>query len=101
LMIAERSPSFPDVPTLKELGLAKLEVDTWYGVVAPGATAAPVVGKVNADINALLKQPDIRELLANQGMAAVGGSPERFGEMVKNELTRWTRVVNAAKIKAD
>jgi len=101
LMSAERSPAFPDVPTLKELGLAKLEVETWYGVFAPGATPAPVVGKVNADINALLKQPDIRELLANQGMAAVGGSPERFGEMVKNELTRWTRVVNAAKIKAD
>jgi len=101
LMSPERSPAFPDVPTLKELGLAKLEVETWYGVFAPAATPAPVVGKVNADINALLKQPDIRELLANQGMAAVGGSPERFGEMVKSELARWTRVVSAAKIKAD
>ena len=101
LMSPERSPAFPDVPTLKELGLAKLEVETWYGVFAPAATPAPVVGKVNVDINALLKQPEIRELLANQGMAAVGGSPERFGELVKRELARWTHVVNAAKIRAD
>jgi tripartite-type tricarboxylate transporter receptor subunit TctC len=101
LMSPERSPAFPDVPTLKELGLAKLEVETWYGVFAPAATPVPVVGKVNADINALLKLPDIRELLANQGMVAAGGSPERFGELVRSELARWTRVVNAAKIKAD
>ena len=101
VMSAERSPAFPDVPTLKELGLADLEVDTWYGVFAPAGTSGAVVAKLNAELNALLKHPEIRALLAKQGMMAVGGSPERFGELVKKELARWSRVVNAAGIKAD
>ena len=101
VMSAERSPAFPEVPTLKELGLADLEVDTWYGMFAPAGTAAPIIAKLNAELNALLGQPEIRELLAKQGMAAAGGTPERFGELVKNELARWARVVASAGIKAD
>ena len=60
-----------------------------------------VVTKLNADVNALLQQPEIREQLTKQGMNTVGGSPERFGEMLKRELARWPRVVAAAKIKPD
>src|SRR5215470_9806378 len=101
VMSAERSPAFPEVPTLKELGLADLEVETWYGVFAPAGTSAPVVAKLNSELNSLLGTSDIRSLLEKQGMAAVGGSAERFGELVKNELVRWSRVVAAAGIKAD
>jgi len=101
LMSAQRSPAFPEVPTLKELGLADLEVDTWYGVFAPAGTPHEVVSKVNAELNALLKQPEVRELLAKQGMIPAGGPPERLGELVKQELARWTRVVRSAGIRAD
>jgi tripartite-type tricarboxylate transporter receptor subunit TctC len=101
LMSAERSAAFPDVPTLKELGLADLEVDTWYGVFAPAGTPSAFVARFNAELNALLKQPEIRGLLAKQGMAAAGGTPERFGDLVKKELVRWSRVVANAGIKAD
>ncbi len=101
VMSAERSPAFPDVPTLKELGLPDLEVDTWYGMFAPAGTPGAVVAKLNAELNPLLKQPEIRELLAKQGMAAAGGTPERFGDLVKRELARWSRVVAKAGIKAD
>lgn len=101
VMSAERSDAFPDIPTLKELGLPDLEVDTWYGVFAPAGTSKAVIGKLNAEMNAVLKHPDIRELLAKQGMIPVGGSPERFGALVKSELARWSRVVAAAGIKAD
>ncbi len=96
----ERSSAFPDVPTLKEKGLT-LEVDTWSGVLAPAATPASVIAKLNTDINALLQQPDIREQLARQGMSPTGGPPERFGELLKSELARWARVVEAAKIRID
>ena len=101
VMSPERSAAYPEAPTVKELGLAQVEVETWYGSFAPAGTPAPVVGKINAELNALLKLPDVRELLARQGMTPRGGSPERFGEMVRRELTRWDRVVKAAKIKAD
>jgi tripartite-type tricarboxylate transporter receptor subunit TctC len=101
IMSAERSPAFPEVPTLKEQGLPELEVETWYGAFAPAGTPSSVVFRVNNDINALLKDSAIREFLAKQGMTPVGGPPERLGELVKRELARWTRVVNAAGIKAD
>jgi len=101
VMSAERSQAFSEVPTLKELGLADLEVETWYGVFAPAATPQAVIARVNAEMNALLEQSEIRELLAKQGMAPAGGTPERFGGLVKKELARWPRVVAAAGIKAD
>jgi tripartite-type tricarboxylate transporter receptor subunit TctC len=59
------------------------------------------VATVNAEVNALLGETDLRELLAKQGMVPAGGSPERLGDLVKRELARWARVVAAAGIKAD
>ena len=101
VMSEKRATAFPEVPTMIEQGLPNLVVETWYGVFAPVVTPGAVVAKINADINALLQLPDVRESLARQGMNVVGGTPERFGGMVKNELTRWARVVSAAKIKPD
>lgn len=101
VMSPERSPAFPDVPTLKELGIPHLEVETWYGVFAPAGTPADIVAKVNAELNVLLRDSDIRELLEKQGMVPAGGTPERFADLVKAELARWSRVVKAAGIEAD
>jgi tripartite-type tricarboxylate transporter receptor subunit TctC len=101
LMSAERSPAYPDVPTMKEQGLRDLEVETWYGAFVPAATPAAVIRKVNSDINAVLKDAQIREAIEKQGMTPVGGTPQRLGDLVKNELPRWNRVVSAAGIKAD
>jgi tripartite-type tricarboxylate transporter receptor subunit TctC len=101
VMSADRSPAFPEIPTLKESGFADLEVDTWYGMFAPAGTSNAVVTKLNAELNALIRQPEVSELLARQGMIAAGGTPERFGDLVKKELARWSRVVATAGIKAD
>ncbi|HEY6239681.1 MAG TPA: tripartite tricarboxylate transporter substrate binding protein [Burkholderiales bacterium] len=101
VMSAERSPAFPDVPTLKELGLPDLEVETWYGMFAPAGTPAAIVAKLNADLNALLQQADVVELLAKQGLVAAGGTPGRFGDFVRRDLARWSRVVASTGIKAD
>jgi len=101
VLSAERSKAFTEVPTLKEQGLPGVEVETWYGAFAPAGTPASVVTQINSDLNVLLQDPAIRAFLSKQGMTAVGGPPERLGELVKRELARWTRVVNAAGIKAD
>lgn len=101
VMSAERSQAFPEVPTLKEQDLPGLEVETWYGAFAPAGTPSAAVSKLNRELNALLQEGSIREFLAKQGMTAAGGPPERLGGLVKRELARWARVVNAAGIKAD
>ena len=79
----------------------QLEVETWYGLFAPAGTPMEVVNRLNREINSLLTVSQIKDLLSKQGMAAAGGTPERFGALVKQELARWTRVVDAAGIKAD
>jgi tripartite-type tricarboxylate transporter receptor subunit TctC len=101
IMSAERSAAFPGVPTMKELGLPRMEIYTWYGAFAPAGTPAAIVNRINADMNDLLRLPEIRASMAKLGMDPAGGPPSRLGDLVKAELPRWARVVKAAKIKAD
>jgi tripartite-type tricarboxylate transporter receptor subunit TctC len=101
VLSAERSKAFAEVPTLRDQGLPGLEIETWYGAFAPAGTPPAVVARINRDLNSLLGDPALREFLARQGMTAVGGPPERLGELLRRELERWTRVVSAAGIKAD
>ena len=101
VMSAKRAEAFPDVPTLKEQGLPDLEVETWYAMFAPAGTPAPVVARLNADLNEFLGQGDVRAVLEKQGLVPGGGAPQALGERVRAELARWTRVVKAAGIKAD
>jgi tripartite-type tricarboxylate transporter receptor subunit TctC len=96
---SERSPAFPDVPTMKELGHPGLVVDTWYGIFAPAGTPREIVMKLNNEVDTLLQLPEIRDALAKQGMTPVVDRPERLGELVEHELARWNRVVASAGIR--
>lgn len=101
VMNPERSPLFPEVPSVNEQGLALPAIDTWYAVFAPAGAPAAVIAKLNTDINALLREPDVRESFARQGIAPAGGTPGQLGERVKKEVALWARVVKEAGIKAD
>jgi tripartite-type tricarboxylate transporter receptor subunit TctC len=101
LMSAARSPAYRDVPTMKEQGLSQMEVETWYGAFAPANTPAHIVRRLNEDINAVVREAQIREALEKQGMTPVADAPQRLRDLIKDELDRWQRVVNAAGIKAD
>jgi tripartite-type tricarboxylate transporter receptor subunit TctC len=101
VMSDERSPAFPAVPTLKELGLSSLVVDTWYGVMAPAGTPPDVVAKINTELNALLRLPDVREALAKQGVTPAGGAPDRLQQLVTHDIARWTKLVATAQIKTE
>jgi tripartite-type tricarboxylate transporter receptor subunit TctC len=96
-----RSPAFPDVPTMKELGHPGLVVDTWYGLFAPAGTPPEVVARLNREVNALLQTAEIRDALAKQGLATVVDRPERLGALVAQELARWSRVVASAGIMGE
>src|SRR5256885_5388418 len=91
VMSARRSEAFPDVPTLKEAGLPDLEVETWYAIFAPAGTPNAIVARVNREMNELLKEADVKDVIAKQGLVPEGGTPEVLGDRLKRELAAWTR----------
>src|SRR3982751_3179446 len=101
VMSTRRSEAFADVPTLKEAGMPDLEVETWYAMFAPVGTPIAIVARWNAELNQLLKEGEVKDVIAKQGLDPAGGSPEVLGLRVQRELANWTRVVKAAGIKAD
>lgn len=98
---ARRSPLQPEVPTIAESGLPGYEMDSWIGLLAPAGTPRPVVDKLNAELNRVLRLPQVREKLAAQGLDAVGGTPDEFSRLMRADYERFVRVVKAAGIKAD
>lgn len=97
----ERSPVLPEAPTMKEEGFTSVEAHVWYALFAPASTPPEIVQKLNGEMDSILGAPEVRELLARQGLAAGGGGPEKLTQMVKSELERWTRVIAEAKIARD
>ena len=96
-----RLASFPDIPTMKELGLARVDGTVWYGLLAPARTPASVIAKLNAESNRVLAMPDVKEKLTRAGIDAAGGSPEEFGKFMRAEFDKWGPVVKAAGVKAN
>ncbi len=91
-----RSSSLPDVPTVAESGFKDFDVTTWYGVFAPAATPAAVVGQVNAEINKLLADPAVRAAIHAQGAEPEAMSPAKFQAQVKAEYGKWKGIVEAS-----
>jgi tripartite-type tricarboxylate transporter receptor subunit TctC len=98
---AKRSEFAPDVPTVSEAGVPGYDVGVWFGVVAPAATPPAVLAKLNAELNHMLTQPDIRQRFLEQGVEPVGGEAALFGEHVKSEIAKWGKVVKDAGIKPE
>ncbi len=97
----KRSAAFPDVPTMQESGIPDFEVDSWYAMFVPAKTPRAIVDRLNAALNTVLKEPEIRDKLLAQGSEAVGGTPEQLGAVVNFELPKWAKLVKDAGIKAD
>jgi tripartite-type tricarboxylate transporter receptor subunit TctC len=96
---AQRSPQYPNAPTVQESGIADFDVSTWWGVVARAGTAGAVIGKLNGAINESLASAAIRERLRSEGADAYRGSSAEFGKLLGNELTAWKKTVAAAGIQ--
>lgn len=96
---AERSPDYPDVPTMREIGYPGFEDYTQgLGLVAPANTPAPVLARLNAAMRASLAKPETGERLKALGGIAAASSPEDYGTFLRGDLDRWRRVIEAAKI---
>jgi tripartite-type tricarboxylate transporter receptor subunit TctC len=98
---ARRAPSLPDVPTLSETGLPGFEIMSWFGLLAPAGTPAPIVARLNAETVKVLARADVQATLAAQGLEVAPGSPEQFAAYIKSEIAKFTRIGKAAGIKAE
>jgi tripartite-type tricarboxylate transporter receptor subunit TctC len=98
---AHRSPVTPDVPSLAEEGLTDIDVDIWYALLGPPGLAKEQVDLLSREVNALLKDPEVRDTLMKQGLNPTPGTPEDLTRTIETDLERWTRLIRAAKIKAD
>jgi tripartite-type tricarboxylate transporter receptor subunit TctC len=96
---AKRSPKLPDVPTVAEAGVSGYEVSAWHGYFAPVGVKPEIVGKLNHEINEILKDPAMRDRLAQDGIEAVGGTPEAFAAHLNDELARWGKIAKEAGIR--
>ena len=98
---AKRSPAAQELPTMMEAGVKGYESATWYAVFAPAKTSKEIVGKLNSDIVAILKQPEVRERLSREGADPVGSTPQELAAYMKAEIAKWSKVVKAAGVKAN
>ena len=94
----QRDPSLPDVPTFAEAGMPDFLSDSWYGILAPAGTPAPIVAKLNAEIHRVLALPEVRQRLAQEGAAPVGNTPAQFDEQIRRELAHWRKVAVDARL---
>jgi tripartite-type tricarboxylate transporter receptor subunit TctC len=101
VMSRERAPTFPQVPTLVELGYGNLLVETWYGVLAPAGTPSAIIARMNAEIDYLLALPEVKEAMLKQGVDPAGGRPDRLDKLLRGELKLWSQVVARGKLVAD
>ncbi len=95
-----RAPSLPDLPTLAESGI-NYDVRDWQGLVAPAGIPQELVAKINADVRAVLEQPEVKERIAGLGAEPVGGTPGEFAAYIARETDKWRSVVQRAKLSVD
>ena len=97
----KRSATAPDLPTVAEAGVPGYEMSQWYGLLAPAATPAPVIDKLNAEMRKALRRPQVRSQLLAAGGDATESSPQEFAAFFASEIARWTRVVQSAGLRAE
>jgi tripartite-type tricarboxylate transporter receptor subunit TctC len=98
---AVRSPLAPDVPTIAEAGFKDFAIATWYGMLAPAATAPDLVARIQRDSARVLTQPETRDRLQKMGVDLAVTSPEEFGKYLRAEIARYTKLVKSAGLKPE
>ncbi len=96
-----RAAAMPDLPTMAEAGLPGVEVNIWFGLMAPAGTPAPIVAQLHRETARVLAQPDVRQRLASLGLEVSANTPAQFASVIQSELRQWRKLIERAGIKAD
>ena len=94
-----RDPKLPDLPTASEAGFPGFEAEQWLGLLTTGGTPKETVARLNAEVNRILRDPDVVAKLANQGTTAAGGTAEDFRTLIRTEMRNWKEIAQKANIK--
>jgi tripartite-type tricarboxylate transporter receptor subunit TctC len=98
---SRRASLLPEVPTMAEAGLPGFEVTSWFGLLVPAGTPAPIIARLNAETVKVLGRADVKATLAAQGLEVAPSSPEQFAAHIRSEIARFTKIARAAGIKAE
>lgn len=90
-----------DLPTINESGLKGFESGVWFAIFAPAGTPRPIIDRINADVNQMLKQASMRQQLVKSGLIPMGGTPEDLGRLLREEIQSWAKVIKASGAKID
>jgi len=98
---AKRVDDLPNVPTVAESGYKGFEAVTWFGILGPAGLPKEMVARLNADINKALKDPELKKQFDAQGADVLGGPPEQFSKLVRDDIVRWGAIVKESGAKID
>jgi tripartite-type tricarboxylate transporter receptor subunit TctC len=98
---AQRPDSLKELPTLAEGGLPKVESLAWNGLVGPASMADATVARINADVNAVLADPGVRDIMAKNGLTIVGGTAAEFQHVIDADVARWGPIITRIGVKLD
>jgi tripartite-type tricarboxylate transporter receptor subunit TctC len=101
ITLPERSPLAPELPTVAESGLKGFEVQSWNGVVVPTGTPKEIITRLNGEVVRILRQPDLREKFAVQGIELVPTTPEAFGAFIRQDIAKWAKVIQLSGAKPE
>jgi hypothetical protein len=96
-----RSPMAPDIPTMAEVGVSGVEVETWFGIFLPAGTPDSIVNKINQTTQSIIDTPSVKAQLEKQGFRIIGGSRSDFNKYYLSEINRYGRIVKEANLKSN
>lgn len=99
--VAKRAALLPDLPTMAEQGVPKVDASNWYGLFVPGKTPREIIDRLNTGLNKALSDKDLRDRLAARGADPAPGTPEQLAAMLKTDQNKWGPIVKAANVKVD
>lgn len=101
VLLPKRSPLLPDVPTMIEVGVQGVELNSWAGLLAPTGTPKPVIARLHEEIRKIVAMPDVKERLASLNYEPVGNTPEQFAALLVTETAQWAKVVKETNFKIE